>query len=258
MVNPIVQSMLNRKSIRKYTSNMPSDDIIETIVRAGQQAPFAYQCYSVLLDRKKKHPFGAPLLFTICVDLHKLEMIMKKRNWEIETNDLSMLFFGIQDAAYAAQNMVMAAESLGLGSCFIGATPYYAKKVVEEYKLPNKVFPLVQLVMGYSAEDTPTRPRYPKEYTLFENEYPEFTDEMIHKAMADMDEGYINQNYYRNLNYKIPLMDGREDTYTFDDYGWTEHISRKAGQWLQSPEELLEQLEACGFNIRYNATEGAK
>ena len=257
MVNSILQSMLNRKSIRKYTTDVPSDDMVEDIVRAGQQAPFSYQCYSVLMDKEKKHPFGAPLLFTICVDLHKLEIIMKKRNWTIVTNDLSMLLMGMQDASYAAGNMVMAAESLGLGSCFIGATPYYADKIIEEYKLPNKVFPLVQLVIGYPAEEACPRPRYPMEYTLFENEYPEFTDEMIEKAMTEMDEGYISQNYYRNMNSKIPLKDGSEDTYTFDNYGWTEHISRKAGQWLESPEELLEQLEACGFNLRYNTKEHA-
>ncbi|MBS4538954.1 nitroreductase family protein [Clostridium sp. D2Q-11] len=245
--------MLNRKSIRKYKSDMPTDEIIQAIVRSGQQAPFAYQCYSILLDRKNKHPFGAPLQFTICVDLHKLEMIMKKRNWTIVINDLSMLIMGIQDAAYTAGNMVMAAESLGLGSCFIGATPYYAKKIVEEYKLPNKVFPLVQLVMGYPAEDPTPRPRYPMEYCLFEDQYPEFTDEMIDNAIAEMDEGYINQNYYRDMNNMIPIKDGSKELYTFDNYGWTEHISRKAGQWLESPEELLEQFEACGFNIRYES-----
>jgi hypothetical protein len=167
-------------------------------------------------------------------------------------SNISMLLFGIQDAAYAAENMVIAAESLGLGSCFLGGTPYGAKTVIEEYKLPSRVFPLVQLIMGYPAEEAAPRPRYPIEYTLFEDEYPEFTDEMIDKAKSEMDEGYINQNYYRKMNAKIPLREGREDTYTFDDYGWTEHISRKAGQWLESPEELLEQLKACGFNIRYN------
>lgn len=253
MNNPVLQSMLNRKSTRKYKSDVPSDDTIEAVVRAGQQAPFSYQCYSILLDRKKKHPFGAPLLFTICVDIHKLETIMKKRNWTIATNDLSMLFFGIQDAAYAAENMVTAAESLGMGSCFIGATPYYADKIIKEYKLPERVFPLVQLVMGYPAVEAVCRPRYPMEFTLFENEYPEFTDEMIDKAMSEMDNGYINQNYYKNLNARIPLSNGREETFTYDNYGWTEHISRKAGQWLDSPEELLKQLEACGFNLRYSS-----
>lgn len=251
MDNQVLQSMLNRKSIRKYTNEMPSDEVIEAIVLAGQQAPFAYQCYSVLLNRKKKHAFGAPLLFTICVDTHKLERIMEKRNWKIATNDLSILLFGIQDAAYAAQNMVTAAESLGLGSCFLGSTPYHSKRIIEDYKLPKRVFPLVQLVMGYPAEEAPPRPRYPMEYTLFEDEYTEFTDEMIEKAMTEMDEGYISQDYYKSRNAKIPLKDGREETFNFENYGWTEHISRKAGQWLDNPEELLVQLEACGFNIRY-------
>jgi len=47
--NPVIKAMLNRKSIRKYTDEMPSDEVIETIVRAGQQAPFASQIYSLLL-----------------------------------------------------------------------------------------------------------------------------------------------------------------------------------------------------------------
>src|SRR5690606_13558808 len=64
------------------------------------------------------------LLFTICVDAHKLELIMAQRGWKMVTNDLSLLVLGIQDAALVAENMVIAAESLGLGSCFLGAAPY--------------------------------------------------------------------------------------------------------------------------------------
>ena len=105
--------------------------MIESVVRAGQQAPFAAQLYSVLLNRKKRNPFGAPLLFTICVDMHKLELIMARRGWKTVSNNLSMLLFGIQDAAYMAENMVMAAESLGMGSCFLGMTPYNATKNTE-------------------------------------------------------------------------------------------------------------------------------
>ena len=97
MDNPVIQTMLSHRSVRKYTPQKPSDDVLETIVRAGQQAPFASQLYSVLLTRKKA-PFGAPLWFTICVDLYKLERFMKIRGWEIVSNDLSMLLFGIQDA----------------------------------------------------------------------------------------------------------------------------------------------------------------
>ena len=121
-LNPIIQTMFNHRSIRRYTDETPSDEVIETIVRAGQQAPFASQYYSVLLSRnKKRNPFKAPLLFTICVDSHKFELIMAKRNWKLVTNDLTLLFFGIQDAALMAENMVVAARSLGLGSCFLAS-----------------------------------------------------------------------------------------------------------------------------------------
>jgi len=69
--NPVIETMLNRKSIRPYKDESPSDEVTETVIRAGQQAPFAAQIYSVLLSRKQKgNPFGAPLLFTICLDVH--------------------------------------------------------------------------------------------------------------------------------------------------------------------------------------------
>jgi nitroreductase len=157
--NPIIQAMLAHKSIRKYTDDIPSQEVIEAIVRAGQQAPFASQSYSALLSRnRKRNPWNAPLLFTICVDFHKFEKIMTKRKWKLATNDLTLLLFGVQDAAYMAENMVTAARSLGLGSCFLGAAPYRADKIAKEYDLPKKVFPLVQLAMGYPAEDPPTDP----------------------------------------------------------------------------------------------------
>jgi nitroreductase len=53
LTNPVIESMLNRKSVRKYTEQKPTDEVIETVVRAGQQAPFAAQLCSLLLTRKK-------------------------------------------------------------------------------------------------------------------------------------------------------------------------------------------------------------
>jgi nitroreductase len=248
--------MLNRKSIRRYRDEIPTDEVIKSIVRAGQQAPFVSQLYSVLLSRKKDGtPFGAPLLFTICVDFHKLQLFMARRKWKIVSYDLAMLLYGIQDASLMAENMVIAAESMGLGSCFLGDAPFKADKIVEEYKLPERVFPLVQLVMGYPAESPPPRPRYPMEFVLFEDEYPEFSQEQIDEAMREMDDGYLAQDYYRRAKYIIPLEDEREESFTFEDYSWTEHISRKWGQWFRSPQDLLKQLSACGFQLNRAGTE---
>lgn len=248
--NIVIQTMLAHKSIRKYSDKMPPDEVVKTIVRAGQQAPFASQCYSILLSRnRERNPWKAPLLFTICVDYHKFEKIMAKRNWKIVTNDLTLLLFGIQDAALMAENMVVAARSLGLGSCFLGSAPFRADKIAEEYKLPKRVFPLVQLAMGYPAEDPPPRPRYPLEFTLFEDEYPELSDKAVLRAMQTMDDGYLAQDYYRKLNAKIPLEGNRKETFTYDNYSWTEHICRKWGQWYPDPKELIEQFEKRGFYI---------
>lgn len=248
--NPVVRTMLEHKSIRKYGKKTPSDRVVRTVVRAGQQAPFASQMYSVLLSRERaKNPFRAPLLFTICVDSYKFERIMAGRGWTMATNDLTLLFFGIEDASLMAENMVIAGRSMGLGSCFLGFAMYDADRIAKRYSLPKRVFPLVQLAMGYPAEDPPPRPRYPLEFVLFEDKYPDMDEELVSRAMHQMDEGYLEQDYYRRLRAKIDLEGGRGEKFDYKTYSWTEHICRKWGQWHPSPDELVEQLRKRGFDI---------
>jgi nitroreductase len=248
--NPVIHALMTHRSIRRYTDATPTDEVVTTIVRAGQQAPFAYQMGSVLLCRKReRNPFGAPLLFTVCVDAHRIELIMAQRGWKLRSNDLHVLLFGMEDAVMMAQNMVVAAESLGLGTCYIGAAQSRAEAIAKEYNLPERVFPVVGLAAGFPAEDPPPRPRYPLEFTLFEDRYPEFDETSVKRAMQVMDEGYLAQEYYRRANFMIPAEEGRKESFTFNNYSWTEHISRKLGQWSPSADELLEQLAARGFNI---------
>jgi nitroreductase len=248
--NPVIDTLLNRKSIRSFNPEQPSQEVVETIVRAGQQAPFAYQLGSLLLSRdSQNNPWNAPLFFIICVDAHRFECIMEQRGWQMASNDLSLLVLGIQDAALMAENMVIAAESLGLGSCFLGGVPYEAGEIMRDFDLPRRVFPLVGLGMGYPANNPPTRPRYPLEFCLFEDQYPRFAPEVIQEAMQVMDEGYLAQDYYRKANYIIPLDDVREERFTFDNYSWTEHISRKLGLWQRSPKSILAAFKKCGFHI---------
>ncbi|MCK5842449.1 MAG: nitroreductase family protein, partial [Candidatus Sabulitectum sp.] len=167
------------------------------------------------------------------------------------------LLFGIQDAAYMAQNMVTASESLGMGSCYIGAAPYMAEKLRQDCNIPDHVFPLVILTMGFPAEDPPVRPRYPMEFHLFEEKYQELTDEMIENAMTVMDQGYLAQNYYRNAGFMIPISEkAKEEKFTFDNYSWTEHISRKMALWGTDPEELGKLLRICELGVDEPAPEG--
>jgi FMN reductase (NADPH) len=256
ITNPVIETLMNRKSVRKYTDRKLSKDELETIVRAGQQAPFASQLYSVLYSTEKPIAFDAAVWFLICVDVHKLERFMRVRGWDIVTNDLTLLLLGMQDASYMAQNMVVAAESLSIGSCFLGAVSSSAPRIRalgEKLALPERVLPMVELVMGYPDEDFPPRPRYPLAFTLFENRYPELSDEAVEEAMKVMDDGYLEQGYYRKQNVKIQVEDGGRDDYTFDNYSWTEHISRKWGQWARSPDELLDALKERGFSLVKNS-----
>lgn len=248
--NPVIRALMGRKSIRKYREEQPGEEELETVVRAGQQAPFAMQMGSVLLCRDAaRNAFRAPLQFVICADVHRMERVMERRGWKRGASDLYTLLFAVQDAAYMAQNMVTAAESLGMGSCYIGAAPFMAERIREEYGLPDKILPLVILTMGYPAEDPPVRPRYPVDFHLFEDVYPELDDSSVDEAMSVMDRGYSEQDYYRRANYMVQLPEGVEEKYDLDTYSWTEHISRKLGLWGSDPEELLGILQLCGFSI---------
>ena len=248
--NPVIKTLMTHHSIRRYTDALPSDEVVETLVRAGQQAPFAYQMGSVLLSRmRERNPFNAPLFFTICVDAHRTELVMAQRGWKLASSNLHVLLFGMEDAVMMAQNMVVAAESLGLGTCYIGTAQYRSLAIAKEYNLPERVFPIVGLAAGYPAEDPPVRPRYPLKFTLFEDRYPELDETSVKQAMQVMDDGYLAQDYYRRANVMIPLEEGRKESFTFDNYSWTEHISRKLGQWSPCPDELLAQLATRGFNL---------
>lgn len=250
MPNETISLMLQHRSVRKFTPGKLSNEILQTIVRAGQQAAFASQLYSLILSRKKNLPFHAAAMFTICFDMHRMELIMARRGWHTVSNNMMLLIFGMQDASLMAQNMILAAESLGLGTCLLGAAPSVAGKLKKLYHLPDRVFPLVQLVIGHPGENFPPRPRYPYEFTCFEDRYPELTDDEVEKAMQVMDEGYLAQGYYEKQRAMIPLEIDKKETFTYRNYSWTEHISRKWGQWHADINETLEQLEICGFPIR--------
>jgi nitroreductase len=209
ITNPTIEGLMNRKSVRKFTNRKPTKDELETIVRAGQQAPFASQLYSVLYSTEGPIAYDATIWFVVCVDTYKLERFMKLRGWSIVTNNLTLLLLGMQDAAYMAQNMVIAAESLGIGSCFLGAVSSSAariKTLERRFALPNGVLPMVELVMGYPDEEFPPRPRYPLAFTLFENRYPELSDQDVREAMRAMDDGYLQQGEDRPRRWERRLL----------------------------------------------------
>ena len=257
-MNNVVDTIMHRASVRKFKDKSVPEEVVEEIVCAGQQAPFTGQMYSVVatadpqVHEQLTESFGrlakAPLFMLICVDFNKLEKFIRSKGRINKADDLSMLFLGIQDASYFGQNMVLAAESLGLGSVFLGAAPWESDTLSEIFDLPERVYPLVGLVMGYPDESPPPRPRIPTEFVLHWDSYSELDEQDTDRALRVMDAGLLREGYYRKLNAKIPAGDADEISY--DKYSWSEHVSRKYGQRRRSfMDELKKLLASQGIKV---------
>lgn len=235
----IIGTILRRASVRQFEAREVPRELVERLARAGQQAPFTGQMYSLVATsdperrRQLADVFGplvlrAPVFTLVCLDFRKFDRFVAYRGRSNRMGDIGMLFLGIQDASYMAENIVLAAEAEGLGSCFLGAAPFRAADLISLFKLPKRVFPLVGLVLGYPSEKPAPRPRIPLAACMFWDEYRDLTEQEVAGAMAVMDAGLIREGYYAKLNAKLPVSEG-EDTVGYDEYGWSEHISRKYG-----------------------------
>ena len=134
-INEVIRTIRNHASIRQFEDRDVSDELIHEIALAGQQAAFTGQMYTCIYtrDAEKRQrlsklfgplPARGPVFMLYCVDYRKLEKFIASKGRENKANDLMMLFLGVQDVAYFAQNMVLAAESLGLGAVMLGAEPF--------------------------------------------------------------------------------------------------------------------------------------
>lgn len=254
----IFEIINNRRSIRKFTDQPISDEVIKKILSLGIRAPFAAQFYSIVYtrDKEKMHNLkigvysSTQLLIIFFVDFLKIEKIVTKRNYLYDYDDGMLLWLGIQDTSLVVENVILAAEAFGLGSVLLGGTPLQADTISEIFSIPSRVFPVVGLCLGYPdlSEDTEIRPRYPLKYTTFEDSYVNHSEHDIIECMKVMDEGFLSQGYYAKLQAKIPLKQGI-DSIDYDHYSWSEHQSRKITQGKPRQGPLLTILRRHGINL---------
>ncbi len=257
MDNAYVDLILNRATTRSFLDKDVPDETLWKLARAAQQAPFTGQMYAFVYtrDKEKKETLSkhlgrfiaqAPVFVLFCLDFRKLEKFIAYKGRENKASDLQMLFLGIQDVSYAAMNFVMAAEALGLGTCFFGGAPMIEPVLSGMFNLPDRVYPLVGMVLGHPAKKPAPRPRIPTSCVLFRDEYHDLDENEVRAAMEVMDAGLIREGYYQSLNAKIPKPEQDEDTVGYDKYGWSEHISRKYAR-QDSSGRLKNQLAGKGI-----------
>lgn len=185
----VIGQILAHRSVRSYKPDPLPEGTIETLVAAGQSAASSsnLQTWSVVavtdparkarlaeVAGNQKHILQAPTLLVFLADLSRLNELGAARDHAVDALDyLETLFVAIIDAALAAQNAVLAAESLGLGTVYIGALRNDPERVAKELGLPPKVFPVFGLCLGYPAPEVVTgiKPRLSPALILHREQY---------------------------------------------------------------------------------------
>jgi len=195
-MNSTIELMNKRTSLRNYAQKEISEEVLDTILNAAMRAPTAgnMMLYSILVvkneETRKKlsvtcddQPFiaKAPVSLIFVADMQrmydyfsvsKVEEVCEARGLPYYKPSKGNLMLAISDALIAAQNAVVAAEAIGLGTCYIGDIMENYETHKDLLELPEYVFPIGMLTLGYAASE-PTEPkrRFPKSAVVFNETY---------------------------------------------------------------------------------------
>ena len=109
----------------------------------------------------QEHIAQAPVFLAWCADLARLDRACELRGYTQVTGYVENFLVAAVDAAIAAQTAALAAESLGLGICYIGSIRNNTQAVIDLLELPRLVFPVTGMTLGWPAAEPPMRPRLP-------------------------------------------------------------------------------------------------
>lgn len=194
-MNDTMKALIARKSMRAFEAKQIPADVKEALFTAAFEAPTAgnQMLYTILdiTDPALKEslakscdnqPFiaTAPLVLIFLADCRRWLDLYRAVGLTPRAPGPGDLLLSVADAVIAAQNLVVAAESFGLGSCYIGDVIEHCEDMRAVLSLPEEVVPAAMLVLGYPTEQQKARPkplRFAKEAIVFENKYEMQTPE---------------------------------------------------------------------------------
>jgi len=234
------------RSIRKYTDEPMSDEMVEDLVASGLQAATSsnLQATTVIRVRNKEtrrriaevasgqqHIVDAAAFVVWCADMHRTRLATEMAGGSMTSGMTEQFIIATVDVALAAQQAVVAAEAQGLGICFIGAVRNDPQTVSELLELPDDVYPVFGMCFGYPAEDPEVKPRLPLDVVLKEEVYDDSADR---ERIATYDEEV--RNYYRTRSE------------TKKDASWTSEMARLVEGERRT--HMREFLQRRGFELR--------
>ncbi|MBC9205559.1 NADPH-dependent oxidoreductase [Roseomonas aerophila] len=201
-MNAVLQNLLSHRSVRAFRPDALPDGVLETLIAAAQSAPTSsnMQSWSVVAIRDPERKVRlaelaarqgfirqAPLFLAFLADTSRLDRLGQREGQTLEgLQYLESFLVAAVDAALAAQNVVVAAESLGLGSVYVGALRNRPEEVAAELGLPPGVMAVFGLAVGVPDEQVPTaiKPRLPQSLVLHHERY-EVIDEAAQVTAYD-------------------------------------------------------------------------
>jgi len=250
--SPIIDHLLAHRSVRAYLPDPVDDDQLAAIVAAAQSAASSsnLHAWSVVAVRDparkarlaelagdQAHIRQAPLLLVWLADLARLEQVANKVGETHAALDyLEMFEVGVIDAALAAQNAVTAAESLGLGTVYIGAMRNRPEEVATELQLPPRVVAVFGLCVGKPdpAQPAAVKPRPPQSVVLHRETY----------SLPAQTAGLEQYDTAMSAFYASQGMKVRGT--------WSNHSAKRVRdtQALSGRDRLMEALNGLGFPLK--------
>ena len=247
--NETIEGLLQHRSVRAYLPDALECGVLEAIVAAAQSAASSsnQQFWSVVAvedpERKARladlaggqaHIRQAPLFLVWLADLSRANAIAERARQGHEALDyVETLVVSVADVALAAQNAVVALESLGLGSVFIGAIRNRPEAVAQELGLPPLILPVFGLCVGRPdpAKPTEVKPRLPQAAVLHRETYSSAQG----PAVAAYDETLRDFQRAQGL----------------PQIGWTDSVVNRVSKVkvLNGRERLREALLGFGFRL---------
>jgi len=203
--------LLNQhRTIRTYTDQQIAPELLtrlfETACRASNTGNM--QAYSIVVttdnDLKKQllpahfnQPMTtqAPVVLTFCADFNRFTKWCEQRNAEPGYDNFQSFMATAIDALVAAQTFCIAAESVGLGICYLGTTTYNAREIIDTLKLPRLVVPITTITVGYPEGLPDQTDRLPLEAIVHYETYKDFSKDDIDNLYTEKE----NSDFYKQF-----------------------------------------------------------
>ena len=248
MRNETIARQLNHRTIRAFTDQPVADATMATLFAVMNRTATStgMQAYSVIRvqDPVKRQALAAicrqtyiasvPQLAVFLVDVYRNRRIAASLGCHHPAaRDMDRFFQGFTDAALAAQNLVVAAESLGLGTLFFGSLLNDPDQVIQLLDLPELTFPVVGVGLGYPAQNPQLKPRLPLNLKIFTDRYD----------TSEPDPNLI-EAYDREMQAYYDLRDNGRRSDTF-----SRQVVTRLTQSLDKRARILQSVKRQGFDL---------